>query len=220
MSKPLADLVAFLTANTADYGALGAARYVILLCFYVLLLVSLLLFVVNFRDDREQRRGRMLWLWLTRVLVGCMWFQGLLWTLPFGADNGLHYWLEQMAGRAADPRLAGFVSDVLLPHFALVNPLLFLAEFGFATAFILGLFVRIAGFGSLLMGLTLWLGVYDQRPGDPAHWAWSYIFLALLGGTLMVFSAGRALGADAWLRRSIPAVRDRRAVGMPLRILT
>ena len=33
MSSPLNDLVAFLTADTSDYNALGAAKYVILIVF-------------------------------------------------------------------------------------------------------------------------------------------------------------------------------------------
>ena len=220
MPNPLTDLVAFLTADTGDFNALGAAKYVILLVFYALMAASLTLFVVNLRDERAQRSGRLLWLWLIRVLVGCMWFQATLWKLPFGTGNGLDYWTQQMAGRAALPRLAQFATEVLLPHFALFNPLVYLAEFGFATAFILGLFVRLAGLGSLLMGLTLWLGLYGQRPGDPAQWSWSYVFLAMLGGTFAVFAAGRAMGADAWIRRNVSSVRDRRPAGLLLRFLT
>lgn len=220
MSNPLSDLVAFLTADTGDYGGLGAAKYVVLLVFYALMIASLTLFVVNLRDERAQRSGRLLWLWLIRVLIGCMWFQATLWKLPFGTGNGLYYWTQQMAGRAAFPPLGQFVTDALLPHFALFNPLVYLAEFGFATAFILGLFVRLAGLGSVAMCLTLWLGIYNQRPGDPAEWSWSYVFLAMLGGTFAVFAAGRAMGADAWIRRNVASVRERRPAGLLLRLLT
>ena len=220
MSDPLQDLVAFLTANTGDFDALGAAKYVILLFFYVLVVCSLMLLVINIGQDRAQRRGALLWLWITRVLVGCLWFQGMLWTLPFGTQNGVHDWAQQMAGRAALPSLARFVDGAVLPHFALLNPLLFLVALGLATAFILGLFVRIAGLVSLVAGLALWLGLYGQRPGDPAIWPWSFVLLAMMGGYLAVFAAGRALGADAWIRRNVASVRERRAAGWPLRILT
>ena len=220
MSDPLRDLVAFLTANTGDFNALGAAKYVVVLYFYALMVCSVILLFINVRQDRAQRSGTLLWLWATRVLIGCMWFQGMLRTLPFGTQNGLYDWTQQMAGRAAVPQLAQFVGDTIVPHFAVFDPLVFLAEFGFATAFILGLFVRVAGLGSAVMGLTLWLGLYDQRPGDPAEWSWSYIFLAMLSGYSTVFAAGRALGADAWIRRNVASVRDRRAAGWPLRLLT
>ena len=220
MPKPLTDLVAFLTADTTDYDALGAAKYVVLLVFCALILASLTLFVVNLRDERAQRSGRLLWLWLIRVLVGCMWFQATLWTLPFGTGNGLFYWTQQVAGRAALPQLAQFAADVLLPRFSLFDPLVYLAEFGLATAFILGLFVRLAGLVSLVAGLTLWLGLYGQRPGDPAQWPWGFVFLAMLGGTFAVFAAGRAMGADAWIRRNVVSVRERRPAGLLLRLLT
>ena len=220
MSNPSQDLVAFLTANTGDYNALGAAKYVILLYFYALLTCSVVLFFTNLKQDRAQRSGTLLWLWITRVLVGCMWFQGMLETLPFGTGNGLYAWTQQMVGRAAVPHFARFVDHVVLPHFGVFDPLLFLVAFGFATAFILGLFVRVAGIGSLLAALALWLGFYDQRPGDPAVWSWSFVFLAMLSGYFALFAAGRAMGADAWIRRNVLSVRDRRAAGWPLRILT
>jgi hypothetical protein len=220
MSNPLQDLVAFLTANTGDFNALGAAKYVVVLTFYALMVCSVILLAVNLRQDRAQRSGTLLWFWAVRVLVGCLWFQGMLWTLPFGTQNVLSSWTQQVAGRAAVPQLASFVGDVVVPHFSLFDPLAFLVAFGFATAFILGLFVRVAGIASMIVALALWVGLYGQRPGDPAEWPWSYVFLALLGGTLATVAAGRAMGADAWIRRNVPSVRDRRVAGWPLRILT
>ena len=220
MSAPLQDLVAVLTANTSAFDALGAAKYVILLYFYALVVCSVFLLVINLVQDRNQRSGTLLWLWITRVLVGCLWFQGLLATLPFGTENGLYSWTQQATARAALPRTAAFLDHVLLPHFALFDPLVFLALFGIATAFILGLFVRMAGVLGLLVSLALWLALYGQRPGDPAASPWSFVLLALLSGTLAVFAAGRALGADAWIRRNVASVRERRAAGWPLRSLT
>ena len=220
MSDPLQDLVAVLTANTSAFDALGAAKYVVLLYLYALLVCSVMLLALNLAQDRAQRRGTLLWLWATRVLVGGLWFQGMLRTLPFGADNGLHDWTQQMVGRAALPQLAQVIDGSVLPQFGLYDPLAFLVSFGLATAFILGLFVRLAGLGSLMVSLTLWLGLYNQRPGDAAVWPWSLVLLALVSGSLAVFAAGRALGADAWIGRNVASVRERRAAGWPLRILT
>lgn len=216
MSNPLNDLVAFLTASSGDFDAFGAARYVILITFYALVIVSLMIAASNLRYDRAQRSGSLLWIWLTRVLVGCLVFRAMLGTLPFGPDNVFHGWASQMAGRAAVPQLSAAVSDVVLPHFGLVNILAFLLAFGVATALILGLFVRVAGLLVLVTGLVLWLGLY----GDPAVWSWSFVLLAMLGGYLTLLAAGRALGADAWIRRNIASVRDRRAAGLFLRLLT
>ncbi len=220
MSNPLNDLVAFLTGASTDFDALGAARYVILLTFYAEIIVSLILAASALRSDRAQRSGTLLWIWLTRMILGCLVFRSMLGTLPFGTDNALHGWIAQMEGRAAVPQLSAFVSDGVLTHFGLVGPLAFLLTFGVGTAFILGLFVRVAGVLTFLAGLALWLGLYGDRPGEPALWSWSFILLALLGGTLTLLAAGRALGADAWIRRTVPSVRDRRPAGLLLRILT
>ena len=121
MSNPVSDLWAFLTADTGDFNALGVWKYLILLVFYLLMIVSVVLLVVNWREDPGQRTGLNLWLWATRVAIGCMWFQGTLWKLPFGRHNGLYYWTEQMAGRAAFEIHREFVTNVILPNFVLVN---------------------------------------------------------------------------------------------------
>jgi hypothetical protein len=71
---------------------------------------------------------------------------------------------------------------------------------------ILGFAVRGVGVLAILFVLQLWLGIY--RPGDPAEWPWSYIFLAMLMFLFSLHAAGRSLGLDAWLHRHVPAVRD------------
>ena len=220
MSNPFSDLLAFLTANTGDFNSLGLWKYLLLLVFYLLMAASVALLIVNWREDPAERTGANLWLWATRVAIGGMWFQGTLWKLPFGHNNGLYYWTEQMAGRAAFAVHRDFVANVILPHFDLVNPLVYLAELGFATALILGLFVRLAGVAAALFTANLWLGIYNQRPGDPADWPWSYMFLIFLCGTYAVLPTGRALGADAWLRRNVAAVRVGRGWGALVRLLT
>ncbi len=220
MTNPMTDVVAFLTADTGDYASLAAARYVVVIVFYLLAIMSLTLLVINLRDDRTQRSGRLLWLWLVRVLVGGLGFVLMLKTLPLGTDNGLHGLADQVAGRAALPEIGRFASDAVMPNFGLFDVLVFLATITFASSFILGLFVRVAGFGGLVAGLALWLGLYGEVAGGVPIWSWSPVVVALLCGTCMVFAAGRALGADAWIRRNIPSVRDRRGFGLMLRLLT
>ncbi|RYB04762.1 DoxX family protein [Lichenibacterium ramalinae] len=224
MPTPLNDLVAFLTGAAADYEALGAARYVVLVVFYALVVASLTLLVVNLRDDRGQRSGGLLWLWLVRVAVGCLWFKAMLWTLPFGTDNGLHAWTAAVPDRAALPQVARFATDALLPHFGVFDPLAFLAAFGVAAALILGLLVRVAALVGFAMAAALWLGLYGAPAGETAASSaaspWGFALMALLCGTLAVLAAGRALGADAWIRRAVPSVRDRRPAGLLLRGLT
>jgi uncharacterized membrane protein YphA (DoxX/SURF4 family) len=220
MTTPITDLIAFLTANTGDYINLGGWKYLILLLFYALMAAGLWLAAVNWREDPAQRNGTTVWLWVIRVLIGCMWFQGTLWKLPFGHENGLHYWTEQMAGRGAFALHRDFVNTVILPNFDLVNPIVYLLELGFAAALILGLFVRLAGTVAALFTLNLWLGIYNQRPGDPAEWSWSYMFLIFLCATFAALATGRALGADAWIRRHVVAVREGRGWGALARLIT
>ena len=67
----------------------ACGKILILLLFYGLMAGSLWFAVANWREDSAQRTGAKLWLWATRVAIGCMWFQGTLWKLPFGHENGL-----------------------------------------------------------------------------------------------------------------------------------
>ena len=220
MLNPFLDLVAFLTGTAGDFGALGAWKYLILLVFYALMAGSLYFAFANWREDPAQRNGTTLWLCAIRVLIGCMWFQGTLWKLPFGMNNGLYYWTQQMAGRAAFAIQADFVKDVVLPNFWLLNPLVYLAELFFAAALILGLVVRFAGTAAALFTVNLWLGIYNKRPGDPDEWSWSYMFLIFLCASFAILATGRALGADAWIRRHVAPVRERRGWGALVRLVS
>ena len=213
MTNPIADLYHFLIADTGDFNSLGLYKYLELALFYALAAGGIALAFVNRREDPTQRSGRALWLFVTRFLIGCMWFQGSLWKLPIGQENGLYFWTQQMAGRAAFEVHRDFVTNVILPNFAILNPLVYLAELGFAASLMLGLFVRLAGVCGALFTLNLWLGIYNQRQGDAAEWPWSYVFLVMLMGFFAVDAAGRALGADAWLRRHVASVREGRGVG-------
>ena len=208
--NPFTDIWKFLTANTEDYLALGNWRFLVLAYFLALVVVGVVVAVLNWREDAGQRRGLHLGMWLARFLIGCMWFEGMLWKLPLPVGGGLQYWTEQMGQRAAFEFHREFVQNVLLPNLYLLGPIIFLAELTFATSLILGLGVRLVAALAILFVLHLWLGIY--LPGDPAEWSWSYIFLALLMFLFSLHAAGRSLGADAWLRRHVPAVRDAQGV--------
>jgi uncharacterized membrane protein YphA (DoxX/SURF4 family) len=67
-----------------------------------------------------------------------------------------------------------------------------LAELAFAVSLILGLAVRLVSVLAIVFVLHLWLGIY--RPGDPAEWPWSYIFLAMVMFFFAIHAAGRSLG--------------------------
>ena len=192
-TDPFTDSWLFLIGATGDHEALGSGRYPIVLLFILLLIGSVLLARMNWKADPGQRTAGHLWVWLFRVLLGCMWFQGSLWKLPLPDAGGLQYWTEQMAQHAAFPFVADLVRNVMLPHMTIVDPLVFLTEMGLAISFILGAAVRPFAVLGALYTLGLWIGLY-RHPGE---WPWEYIFLAIAQGQLAVQSAGRSLGLDA-----------------------
>jgi uncharacterized membrane protein YphA (DoxX/SURF4 family) len=208
--NPITDVLKFLTATTSDYLALGGWRFLILALFWVLLIASLVVAFRNWQEDSAQRTGRSICICIVRVLIGCMWFEGMLWKLPLPLSDGLQYWTEQEATRAAFEFHRDFVKNFLLPHLSVFGPFVFLAELTFATSMILGLAVRFVSILAIAFVLQLWLGIY--RPGDPAEWPWSYMFLAMLMFLFALEGAGRRLGFDAWLRRHVPGVRDGKGV--------
>jgi hypothetical protein len=203
-TNPFTDVWHFLTATTSDYLHQGNWRYLILALFWALLLVSIAVALQNWREDPAQRTGQHLGIWLVRVLIGCMWFQGMLWKLPLPVSDGLQYWTEQESTNAAFEFHRTFLKDIVLPHMSVFGPIVFLAELVFAGSMILGLAVRFVGVLAIAYALQLWLGLY----GNPAEWPWTYMFLAMLMFLFVLECAGRSLGFDAWLRRTVPAVRD------------
>jgi len=202
--NPFTDVWHFLTAMTNDYLHQGSWRYLILALFWALLLVSIFMAVRNWQEDPTQRTGRHLGIWLARVLIGCLWFQGMLWKLPLPVSDGLQYWTEQESTSAAFEFHRTFLKDAVLPHMTIFGPIVFLAELVFAGSMLLGLAVRLVGVLAFIYVLQLWLGLY----ANPSEWPWTYMCLALLMFLFALEGAGRSLGLDAWLRREVPAVRD------------
>jgi uncharacterized membrane protein YphA (DoxX/SURF4 family) len=203
-ANPFTDVWHFLTATTNDYLHQGNWRYLILAMFWALLLASIAVAVRNWREDPSQRSGRHLGIWLVRVLIGIMWFQGMLWKLPLPVSDGLQYWTEQESTNAAFEFHRTFLKDFVLPHMSVFGPIVCLAELVFAGSMILGLAVRLVGVLAVAYALQLWLGLYDNS----AEWPWTYMFLAMLMFLFALEGAGRSLGLDGWLRRQVPAVHD------------
>jgi len=205
---PLSDFWDFLIGNTNDHNDLGSWKYLFVALFAALIVASIAIAVRNWQEDPTRRTASHLGTWFVRVLVGGMWFQGMLWKLPLPISPGLRYWTEQMGERAAFEFHRQLVAEYYLPYLHLLNPVIFLAELTFAVSLILGLGVRLVASLAIVFVLHLWLGIY--RPGNPAEWPWSYIFLAIVMFMFALHAAGRSLGLDAWLRRNVPAVRDGR----------
>jgi hypothetical protein len=203
MSNPFTDAWLFVIGQISDHDALGAWKWLFVVLFLALIAASLVIALKNWADDPLQRTGTHLATWLMRVLVGCMWFQGMLWKLPFSTGNGLHFWMEQMAQRAAFQWHRDLVANVLLPYFSLLNPLIFLAELTFAIGLILGLCVRLVGQPTRAAVHPEPVARHLQPEHRPvgmavvlrvSHHAQRVPFFGL-------HAAGRSLGLDALLRR-------------------
>ncbi|MCG6897489.1 MAG: DoxX family membrane protein [Thiocapsa sp.] len=175
---------------------LADARWEVLLL-WALLIASITVAAVNWRGDPAQRTPRDVTVWVFRVLIGAMWYQGTTWKLPLPVSGGFEYWLRQTGEHAAFPFIGDLVNNLLLPQIALVGPLIYFAEMFFAVSLLLGVLTRLGALFAAGQALFLWLGLYRAE----AEWPWNYIFLAVVHGLFIVVAAGRSLGVDAILRR-------------------
>ena len=194
-TDPFTDTWAFLLGNTPDHGSLGALRIPAVVLFLALLIGSAVVAWLNWQRDPAQRTAGNLWVWLFRLLMGCMWFQGATWKLPLPVSGGLQYWTGQMAEHAAFPFFADIVRNLILPNMPVFDPLILAVELGLAVSFMLGIFVRPVAVLGVPYALGLWIGLYRS----PAEWPWQYIFIAIVHGQFAVYAAGRSLGLDRLL---------------------
>lgn len=58
-------------------------------------------------------------------LIGCMWFQGMLWKLPLPASDGLQHWIEQESTNVAFEFHRTLLKDVVRPHMTIFGPVVF-----------------------------------------------------------------------------------------------
>jgi uncharacterized membrane protein YphA (DoxX/SURF4 family) len=175
------DLVAFLTKP-----AWPTAVY------WVLLVASVVIAVSVYRRDPLQRGARPLAIWLLRVVMGTMWWQGSLWKIPPNYA-GLQYWMQQVAEHAAIPLQAALYRSVVIPNIGVFGPLVYLTEALIAVSLLLGLFTRVFCLFGVLMALNLWLGLYSA----PGEWPWNYGFLTVVQILFVIDPPGRCLGLDA-----------------------
>jgi uncharacterized membrane protein YphA (DoxX/SURF4 family) len=194
--NPFYDIWLFLTGDTGSHLAVGAWRYLLVAMFWGLVVASIYLAYRNWQADPTQRTQAGLGMWLARVAIGSMWFEGCLWKLPIPAE-GFRFWLEQEAQYAAFDAHKMLVTSILLPAFTLVNIVAFLSEIGMACAFILGFGVRAFALLGMVFAAQLYFGLYL----NPGEWPWSYVFIVVICWVFYVCAAGRSLGLDALLRR-------------------
>lgn len=167
------------------------------LLYWVLLIASVVIASVNWNRDPEQRRASSLAIWIFRLLIGAMWYQGTTWKLPLPASDAFAYWLGETGKYAAFPFIRDLVVNLFEPWLPVVGTVVYFAELFFAVSITLGFLTK---FGALLafgQATFLWIGLYQA----PNEWPWNYVFLMIVHGFFIVTAAGRHLGLDAILRR-------------------
>ena len=197
-TNPFYDTWQFLLGRTGDHLNAGIFfSWVLTLGFIALIAASLWIARVNWAEDPKQRTVEHLATWFMRFFIGAMWFQGSLWKLPLPISGGLDGWTRQLAEHAAFEIHRWIATNIFLPGLAIINPIVFLTEFGLAVSFMLGFLVRPMAAIGMLFVIHLWLGLY-RHPGE---WPWLYIFLIFVQGFFLMNAAGRSLGLDALMAR-------------------
>jgi uncharacterized membrane protein YphA (DoxX/SURF4 family) len=173
--------------------------------YWLLLLGSIVIALLVWRTNPEQRSLRALGHWVLRFLVGTMWWQQSLWKIPPNY-GGLRYWMQQEAAHAAIALQGWLVSTIVLPHLAVFGPLVYAIEVAIGASLILGLLSRWGAALGVLMAINLWLGLYSA----PGEWPWTYMFLVIIQLLYVIDPPGRMLGADALLSEGAGNGRRRR----------
>jgi uncharacterized membrane protein YphA (DoxX/SURF4 family) len=181
--------------------------------FWLLLIGSIIVAGVNWRTDPAQRTTENVAIWVFRLLIGAMWYQGTTWKLPLPYSDAFAHWLGETGQYAAFPFVRDLVHSVFEPLLPVVGTLIYFAELFFAVTLMLGALTRLGALLALGQATFLWIGLYQA----PNEWPWNYVFLMIVHGFFIVTAAGRSLGVDALLRRPVGLV-DRTA-GLPGRLL-
>jgi len=204
-TNPFSDAIRFLT-----HGVPWALNI-----YWFLLAVSVIVAAINWRVDNRQRSAAHVWNGVTRVSMGIMFWSQTLWKLP-PTYGDLRYWMEQLVKGAAFPAHADFVRSVVLPHFTLFAPQVYVGEVLIAVSLMLGLFARLGALLGALDAVNLYLGLYRI----PSEWPWTYGFMILLLIMLVVHRAGRSLGIDAMLVQGVNGPSPRGTWGRLVTLLS
>ena len=169
---------------------------------------------VNFTGIRDLA----LWVGLYRIALGIMWLQMALQKAPWimGPEGRPFGWLYGYIWKEINNPTFGFYTDFLknfvLPNFYFFGLMTFVVEIAIGVSLVLGLLVPlIGGLGGTLMQTNIMLGSYSI----PGEWFWLWPMLIGSHIIFMMGRAGRRLGLDGPLSRSLErtpstAVKSRR----------
>jgi TQO small subunit DoxD. len=195
--NPIADAVQFMTGSALFY------------VFIILVAASLVIAALNLSRDPRQRNLKDISAFVLRFFIGCMWWQQSLWKLPPtytdhpDGSGGLRYWVDRMVDGAAFQIQSDFVHYVVQPNFLLFAPVVYATEVLIGVSLMTGTAVRLFGLIGAAMAINLWLGLYHAR----GEWPWTYFFLIVVQLMFVLHRAGRSLGGDALIARSLEQAR-------------
>ena len=209
LENPISDLIAFLTEPGWPTPVL-----------WLFLISGGAIAAGVWRRFPEQRNFSHLVQWGCRVVMGGLWWQQSLWKLPPFYTNhpeaplttSRAYWMGQMGKYAAIPLQADLVNNVVLTHFCVFAPMVYVAEVLTGVSLMLGVFTRFFAVIGALQILNIWLGLYNA----PGEWPWNYFILLLLNLMFALNCYGRSLGIDAFLSAS---TGDRHGIGLLGRVI-
>jgi uncharacterized membrane protein YphA (DoxX/SURF4 family) len=164
--------------------------------FDLLLILGIAVAVWVWRQMPEQRTGQHIWKFLARCTMGSMWWQQVVWKTP-PTYGGLEFWTKEMVKYASTDLQRSFLTGVVLAHFRLFAPQVFLVEVLISVSLLLGLWSRFGAGLGVAMAINLSLGLYRS----PGEWPWTYVFLILVMGLFVSNPPGTSLGLDALLQR-------------------
>lgn len=151
-------------------------------------------------------RDLALWVGLYRIALGIMWLQMALQKAPWivGPEGKPYGWLYGYIWKEINHPTFGlyteFLKSVVLPNFYFFGFMTFIVEIVIALSLLLGLLVPlIGGLGGTFMQTNIMLGSYSI----PGEWFWLWPMLIGSHVIFMMGRAGRRLGLDGPLSRSL-----------------
>jgi len=164
------------------------------IAFDVLLLAGIILAILVYRLNAEQRSIYHVWIWLSRTMMGAMWWQQVIWKVPPNY-GGLRFWTSEMVKFASTDLQRAFVSNVVLAHFGFFAPQVFAVEVLISVTLLLGVWTRLGSLLGAAMAINLSQGLYRS----PGEWPWQYVFLIVVMVQFLLVPPGRSLGLDCFL---------------------
>ena len=151
-------------------------------------------------------RDPALWVGLYRMTLGIMWLQMALQKAPWivGPEGKPYGWLYGYIWKEINhPTFAfytEFLKNVVLPNFSLFGFMTFVTEIAIGISLVAGLLVPlIGGLGGSVMQTNIMLGSYSI----PGEWFWLWPMLIGSHIVFMMGRAGRRLGLDGPISRSL-----------------